>query len=448
MALDVAAGKPLVFVQELDAESSLLVGYYGVWFDSEGHVENSLNLTPALEQAGLFDEDGYLWQDSAKWDSRGYYCVRGTDGSGQYAIIDKQGELAAVLDPAQGLQEPNVNLYHDSTGRCIWEAVSYKDVCNVFWSMDQELRQKKLHESSYQNIEGRVVNDCGDLYYVNANNALVRWDAATGACESLYLGGGATFREYRAFLQNSRGDIVLFYDDGSRDYLFQIANEDVENVRLTLACYNAFTDYYTNMFVSEFNRIHPGVQIDIQTPGSVNERDSSWQRIQADLVAGHGPDLLIAPETQLRVLQEKGILTELSQVLERETQEQIFPGILESGTIDGGLYSLSHTATTTSLFISRELWPGDTWTWEDAAAVLEELERTGQPVQAIHNDWSDTPMDGRRLLLYFSWPIWSILRCWIWRRERRISIRRNSVICWRCASGMPSPRALWVCRTI
>lgn len=400
VSLDVTEGRPVVFVRERDWDSNRIVGYRGVWFDQEGHVESSQDLMPALQQARLFEEDGYLERDSAKWDSRGYYCVRGTDQSGRYAIIDEQGELAAVLDPAQGLQELNVHLYHDSRGRCIWEAVSYRDACNIFWSMDQELQQRKLYESSYQNISGRVVNDYGDLYYVDGNNVLVRWDVSTGKREYLYLGGGEAFREYCEFLQNSSGDIVLFYDDGSRDYLFRIANEDVENVRLTLACYRSSADGYTNMFVSEFNRLHPGVQIDVQVPGSWDEMDSNWSRIQADLVAGHGPDLLMAPRAQLQTLQEKGILTELSQILDEETRKQIFPGVLENGTINGGLYSFSHTTTAASLYVSRKLWPEDTWTWEEAVGVLEELERAGHPVQSVINDQWNT-ISGGYLLLYF-----------------------------------------------
>lgn len=400
ISMDVAGGRPVVFVQEQDAQSQQFIGYYGVWFGQDGHVEDSQDLMPALREARLIQEDGYLWRDTAKWDSRGYYCVRGTDRSGQYGVIDVQGKLAMVMDPLQGLEEANVSLYHDSQGRCIWEAVSYKDVANVFWCINEE-RQVKLYEGAYQNVSGRVMNAYGDLYYTNSNNALVRWDASTGNCENLYLGGGASFREYRDFLQNSSGAIVLFYDDGSKDYLFQIANEDVEQVEMTLACYNVFADYYTNMFVEEFNRTHPGVKISLQTADSWEERDRSWTRIQADLVAGHGPDLLMAPPAQLRTLQEKGLLTELSQVLDRDTQKQLFPGVLESGMIDGGLYSISHTTTATTLFVSRELWPEDTWTWEDVVALLEELEQAGKPVQSIVNDPMNNVLTGSYLLCYF-----------------------------------------------
>lgn len=398
-SLDVAEGRAVVFVQEQDAQSQL-IGYYGVWFDQEGHVEESCDLMPALLEAGLIWEDGYLWNETAKWDARGYYCVRGNDDSGQYGIIDSEGKLAMVLDPRQGLEEAIVSLHHDSLGHCIWEAVSSKDLANVFWSIGEE-QQTKLHQNGYQNVNGRVMNAYGDLYYVNSNNTLVRWEASTGKCENLYLGGGDSFREHCALLQNTRGDIVLFYDDGSKDYLFQIANEDVEQVKLTLACYGSFTDHYYNMYVSEFNRLHPGVQISLQVADSWDKQEDNWTRIQADLVAGKGPDLLMAPPAQLRVLQEKGLLMELSQVLDQETRQQLFPAVLEHGMIDGGLYSVSHMANTSTLLVSKELWSEDTWTWEEAMSLLEELEQAGQPVQSILNDPVHNVLTGNYLLCQF-----------------------------------------------
>lgn len=399
MSIDIADGKPVVFVQEQDAESKQMAAYYAVWFDGEGHVESSVNLWPALQEAGLVREDGYLWNSTARWDSRGYYCARGNDKSGQYAVIDTEGALVLVLDPGQGLEEPNISLYHDSQGRCIWEACSYKDLKNVFWSMDDK-QQVKLYEREYQYVNGRLLNAYGDLYYINQNN-LVRWDASTGTCEKLYLGGSAAFGECCAFLQDSSGAVLFFYDDGSKDYLFRIANEDVEEIELTLACYGNMVDYYTNMFVSEFNRLHPGVRVSLKTADSFGERESNWARVQADLAAGHGPDLLMADPAQLEVLQEKGILTELSQVLDQETQEQIFPGVLEYGKINGGLYSVSVTVSAYTLMVSRQLWPEDTWTWEDMVNLLEEKEKSGEPLQSIVNDPSGNILTGTYLLRFF-----------------------------------------------
>ncbi|MDE5950569.1 MAG: hypothetical protein K2H12_03190, partial [Acetatifactor sp.] len=213
VSLDVAQGKPVVFAYEQDGESQQLLEYYAVWLDQEGHVESSQNLLPALQEAGLVQEDGWPWRNSSKWDSRGYYCVQGTDASERYAVVDVEGVLAMVLDPTQGLENSNVRLYHDSQGRCIWETVSYKDQSNVIWSMDGG-KQVKLYEGDYQNIGDRLMNAYGDVYYVNERNALVRWDVSAGSCENLYLGVGLSFKGYCALLQNTRGAIVLFYDDG------------------------------------------------------------------------------------------------------------------------------------------------------------------------------------------------------------------------------------------
>lgn len=402
VSLDVAQGKPLVFAYEQDAESQQLSGYYAVWFDQEGHVESSQNLLPALQEAGLVQEDGRLWRNSSKWDSRGYYCVQGTDASGRYVVVDVEGVLAMVLDPAQGLENSSVNLYHDSQGRCIWETISYNDQSNVIWSMD-EGKQVKLYEGNHWNFGDRLMNAYGDVYYVNEMNALVRWDASAGSCENLYLGVGLSFKGYCALLQNSKGAIVLFYDDGYRDYLFEIANEDVEQVELTLASYYNI-DMYTNELVQEFNRTHEGVHINIWVPDSWEEWESNWARVQADLVAGHGPDLLMADRTELEALQKNGLLTELSQIVDQEAQDQLFKGVLEHGMINGGLYSISNTAMADdySVFASKEFCPTGTWTWEEVVALLEEREQAGQPVRSIINERSkDYILDGNYLLYGF-----------------------------------------------
>ncbi|MFG6356421.1 MAG: ABC transporter substrate-binding protein [Acetatifactor sp.] len=403
LSLDVAEDRAVVFACEWDAESDQLTGYYAVWFDREGHMESSQDLLPALREARLDTEDGYLRRLAAKWDSRGYYCVEGVDGSGLYAVIDGAGALNTVLDPVKGLEAPVVQLLHDSQGRCVWETSSYQNGCNVFWGMDGG-KQVKLFEGDHQGLRGRAVNAYGDLYYVSDRGALVRWDASCGSCESLYLGGGGAFGDYEAILQSSNGDLVLFYDDGIRDYLFRFANEDVEQVELTLAYYYAGVDYYTDTLVQEFNRTHEGIQINLQAPSEWQQQDSDWMRVQADLVAGHGPDLLMAPPAQLKMLQEKGLLTELSQTVDSETREQIFPGVLEHGTFDGGLYSISYLANArySALIASKELCPTGTWTWEEAVDLLEKLEQEGRPVHAVTNGWGGTSaLSGSNLLCGF-----------------------------------------------
>jgi len=395
-SLDIAEGSPILFMARQDPQSRQILEYRAVWFDSEGHVESSLDLLPALREAGLYREDEYFWNNAAKWDSRGYYCVRGAGDEQEYAVLDKEGQLVTIVDPQQDMGEVMVNLYHDSQGRCIWETVSFKDLCNVFWGV-QEGEQKKLCESSYQNVGSRYVNAYGDLYYIQNNN-LVRWDASTGSCETLYVGGSNAFGECRELLQDSSGAILLFYDDGIRDYLFRIANEDIERIKLTLANYG-FMDYYSRGYVSEFCRLHPNIRIDIQD-SSWEERENDWARVQTDLAAGNGPDLLIADLAHLAVLQEKGALTELSQVLDQKAREQIFPGALEAGRIDDGLYGIAYAAAPSTLIVAEEVWGEDTWTWEDMVSLLEQRETAGDPVQYVLNPLAGNTQSGFYLLNY------------------------------------------------
>ncbi|MDE5952050.1 MAG: extracellular solute-binding protein [Acetatifactor sp.] len=334
-SIDVSGGSPVLFLYKYDLEQTLLTDYCAVWFDGEGHVESRLDLMPALQEAGLVAQGGYLTSDTGKWDSQGYYCVRGVGE--EYAIIDREGKLATVLDPIQDMESAIVNLYHDGQGRCIWETSCAAWQCNIFWGI-REGRQASLYRGKYQVVKNRLFNTYGDMYYIDGRDNLVRWDLSTGKCEKLYEGNAGTFGDCYASAQDSTGNILLFYDNGSMDYLFRIANEDVEQVELTLASYGADTQGI-RMFVEEYNRLHPNVKIVIQS-GTEGEQDSQWIRIQADMAAGKGPDLLVADREQMAVLQEKGVLADLSQVLSQETQEALFPGALEYGPINGGLYTI------------------------------------------------------------------------------------------------------------
>ncbi len=379
-SIDVSGGSPVLFLYKYDLEQTLLTDYCAVWFDGEGHVESRLDLMPALQEAGLADQGGYLTSDTGKWDSQGYYCVRGVDE--EYAIIDRTGKLVTVLDPIQDMESAIVNLYHDGQGRCIWETSCAAWQCNVFWGI-REGRQAGLYRGKYQVVKNRLFNSCGDMYYIDGRDNLVRWDLSTGKCEKLYEGSAGTFGDCYASAQDSAGNILLFYDNGSRDYLFRIANEDVEQVELTLASYGADTRGI-RMFVEEYNRLHPNVKIVLQG-GTEGEQDSQWMRIQADMAAGKGPDLLVADREQMAVLQEKGVLADLSQVLSQETREALFPGALEYGTINGGLYTICYTASPRSVLVSRQIWGEDSWTWEDVVELLDERAETEQPYMSVTN---------------------------------------------------------------
>lgn len=394
ISMDVTEGRPVLFLWKQDAESQGVESYLAVWFDVQGHVESTLDLMPLLQEAGLVHAGEGLLGDAAKWDSQGYYCVRGSGENEQYAIIDEEGRLVSVLDPGQGLEQPLVVLDKDSQGRCIWEASSAEDRRTVFWGL-QEGKQARLYTGNYKITTSHIFNAYGDVYYIDGRGNLVRWDISTGACEILYMGDGGSFGDYYAALQDSSGAIVVFYDNGSRDYLFRIANEDVEQVELTLAYYGR-AESAISMFVEEYNRTHPGTHVTVRGEDS-RKSDTEWTRVQAELATGGGPDLLVTDLAHMKNLQEKGVLMELSEVLNQETKEALFSGILEYGRMDDGLYSICYNASGQTVIVSDEVWTEDTWTWEDVAALLEEQERTGQPYLAINN----TLDSGNYLLRFF-----------------------------------------------
>lgn len=93
----------------------------------------------------------------------------------------------------------------------------------------------------------------------------------------------------------------------------------------------------------------------------------------AELAAGKGPDMLClwADDERLRTLYEKGVLADLTGLVPKETLDQVFPGILEAGSVNGSLVGLGVSGMAATMVTSNELWQQDSWTVEDIMGIVE-----------------------------------------------------------------------------
>lgn len=78
-------------------------------------------------------------------------------------------------------------------------------------------------------------------------------------------------------------------------------------------------------------------------------------RIMAEIVAGKGPEILLVDRKDLQILFDKGVLADLSGVLSKETEEQIFKGVLAAGTIDGKLVGLADSVRSQTVLVSKNV---------------------------------------------------------------------------------------------
>lgn len=74
-----------------------------------------------------------------------------------------------------------------------------------------------------------------------------------------------------------------------------------------------------------------------------------------------------------------GALKDLTEILPVKERDLFFPGALDAGTIADGLYGLAGDVTFSTLIVSDQIWPGESWTLSDILKIIREWEQSGNP---------------------------------------------------------------------
>lgn len=95
-------------------------------------------------------------------------------------------------------------------------------------------------------------------------------------------------------------------------------------------------------------------------------------RIFAELAAGKGPDILYVSRSDMKILHDSGMLLDLREVIPEETLEDLLPGVIGLGTLDGKLEGMAGGVRAEGLAVSSDVWGEDTWRLEDFTTLVEE----------------------------------------------------------------------------
>ena len=384
VGLEVMSGIPVAFIQQWDDAMEETLHYYAGRVNEDGTVELSTDILPAMQEAGIKLEKNYMFTD-VKADERGYYYVRNESGAEVY-VIDENGNFLYTMESPDGSRNPLRSSYKTAEGVRIFEVANLQDESNSTFYYNEE-GIEVLCKSTYEYVNARCMNPYGEIYYFSQGN-MVCWNLVDGTLENVYMGTGTEIAETcKAMLYNAAGDVLVFCDGGDSTYVYVLSRNVLkEKVKITVAAV-PYADYYFKSYASVFSREHPEVNIEIE---EINE--DGWTRTMADLAAGQGPDMLLLDRERMIILQKKGVLADLSDVLPTEVTEQIFEGVLQQGSVDGKLYSVIYAASPITLMVSDKVWDKDTWTVEDVLQIIEEREQAGTPItNFVAKQYEDSP---------------------------------------------------------
>ena len=207
----------------------------------------------------------------------------------------------------------------------------------------------------------------------------MRWDVEKNSREELfklYENGVEPGAEASGLIKNDQGEILLCRLRQGKGTIYVLTDEepaDREQIRLSSLQGEAGIDYFRRQ-AATFTQNGGDISISLELESRQAYEEDYRNRIMAEMVAGKGPDILFVTQDDMILLQEKGMLCDLSDMISQETRDVLIPGVLELGTVNGQLVGLVPEVHFETLGTSLQVWGEDGWNLEELVGVLEARE--------------------------------------------------------------------------
>lgn len=364
----------------------------GFYFSKIQIVISALDGTPAevtdvreqfLEKGIFKDEEALTMADTeCDYDASGNIYVRSGNSENpnrELYIFDREGKLLA--EQRFGEQEYVDPPARTEDGELIF---AVRDLqagrTRMMWFDPEAQRLKTLAEVEEQNWK-QVYGLWGNEFYYAAPGGIVRWNIESGERVKVFdfgENGVSTLFQTMFTILDSGESVFRMYGkiaENSEDWVTAMSREEIEKqdaLQVTSMLSTGVRKVETCAAVA--SRRNPNLSYVYRAGESTADYRN---RMIAEIVAGGGPDILYLSREDFDLFVQKGLLMELDSVIHEETLEQVLPGAIGLGTVDGHLYGLPPEISPETLITLKEIWQEDSWTLDDLMALLDTGNFTG-----------------------------------------------------------------------
>lgn len=298
-------------------------------------------------------------------------------GYTQLYVMDRDG--AVLLEytgaPEQAIEDP----MRTESGELIFPVYDNRESCYYFMWPDTETGKMHtlgtINESTYIR---QLFGMQGNIIYYETSNGIVTWDIKSGkrTLAFCYRDNGITF-DYQTMLVLRRGQAPLLRlyrnsSDGDEDWLAPLSEEPVQRADAIRVADLVCSDTGSRL-VSECAALVTRKDLNqtITYERAKQDAETFRTQIMAELMAGKGPDILYVSRSDMALLQDMGLLADLNSLIPQETLNELWPGVIQMGTLEGKLAGLPGNITTAlGMAVARDTWSKDTWQLEDIIALM------------------------------------------------------------------------------
>ncbi|HKM34290.1 MAG TPA: extracellular solute-binding protein [Lachnospiraceae bacterium] len=306
-------------------------------------------------------------------DGDGYVYIISEDGY-SIQIFDNKGTLVTEYNFPQEEQQlvPIGNPVKTEDERVIIPVVEKgSDYTKLLW-LNEEHQLSEL-----ASIEGDISRVCyamkEDFFYYMSENAIIRWDVNSGKCSQIMKqeDAGASSRDRISLIIHDNNSIMLRILTKTEDWVVTFSTDAVEQKETVRLANISAENKLLNNCAANFTRKNPlyPVMVEMADEG---EEENYHDKIFMEMIDGKGPDMLYVSYEDMKILADKGILADLSDYISMETKEQIIPGVLELGTINGVFSGIAPNICVNTLLTVNDTWNEDTWKFDNILNLLEQ----------------------------------------------------------------------------
>lgn len=302
--------------------------------------------TAALESP---DGENYIHRFSFDDDSRLYACTMG----GGVWQMDPEGETADLLFETEGLSD-----YICFTGQYLADSTSrgilLYDMENRIMAEEDKVLQDFITENvgdigSYSDAYSFIMapGDQENVIYFACSSGLFRHVIGGSAVEQIIEGTLSSLSDPMMMLAGMAvlpdNEFAILYTNGHLyRYVYHPDIPAVPDEQVTI--YSLNENYAVRQAVSLFQKQHPEVYAHYEiglSEGNGMTSEDAIKNLNTRIMSGSGPDLLVLDGLPMRSYQERGVLMDLTKLVEGlNGEDEPFPNIVEACREDGKLWYL------------------------------------------------------------------------------------------------------------
>lgn len=339
---------------------------------TSGEILEKKDVTEGYLEAGV--TNGAL-KTAGCWyaDNAGYSYV--IDGGGSLLhVFDESGKHVLTGDDGEKGTMTYTGAFHAPDGRLLVLRTD-RDTRHTELMHVKDGRLKSAGKLDI--MDGKCfVFDSGDYIYYLSGSMLVKWDIQNGEREILYslYQGTRHMNEVAGMALGEDGSFLLYVTEESGLEVIRLWDREAEAkgelVLTKLVEYEADPGYLSSS-AATYSREHRESAVIRCRSVEGNENDFR-NRVFAEMAGGEGPDMLWVTGEDMEMLEEKGLLADLRDYLSEETLGQIFPGVIEAGTVNDRLVGIFPTGYIEMMVTSKEVWSKEHWSMEEIFSLAEE----------------------------------------------------------------------------